>query len=128
VSVPGRPFQHRLIFSDKARSLPLRGASERASSGLTRKHQTRLERPAKIKHSSLLGPFANYGHKKFYNIGTRSQMMLNVSMLMTIKGRKNFKFYFVNGGGTVVDHSPFIPMVEGSSPPASPGTGRGKMV
>ncbi len=32
--------------------------------------QTRLERVARDKHSSLLRTFVNYGRKKFYNIGS----------------------------------------------------------
>ncbi len=37
--------------------------------GLTRKHQTRPERPAGDKHSGLLRKVVTYGRKKFYNIG-----------------------------------------------------------
>jgi hypothetical protein len=33
--------------------------------------QTRLERLARDKHTSLLRTFVNYGRKKFYNIGAR---------------------------------------------------------
>ncbi len=33
------------------------------------KHQTRLERPVRDKHSWLLRTFVNYGRKKFYKIG-----------------------------------------------------------
>jgi hypothetical protein len=40
------------------------------ASGLTHKHQTRQERFAKDKHSSLLRTLVNYGHKTFYNIGS----------------------------------------------------------
>ncbi len=39
------------------------------ASGLTNKHQTRLERLARDKHSSLSRKFVNYGRKKFYRIG-----------------------------------------------------------
>ncbi len=38
-------------------------------SGLTRKYQTRLERPAKDKHSSLFSQFVSYKEKKFYDTG-----------------------------------------------------------
>ncbi len=37
--------------------------------GLTRKHQTRLERLARDKHSSLIRKSVNYGCKKFYGTG-----------------------------------------------------------
>jgi hypothetical protein len=40
------------------------------ATGLTHKHQTRLERLAKDKHSSLLRTLVNYGRKTFYNIGS----------------------------------------------------------
>ncbi len=40
-------------------------------SGLTHKHQTRQERLAKDKPSSLLQKFVNYGRRKFSNIGHR---------------------------------------------------------
>jgi hypothetical protein len=33
-------------------------------SGITHKHLTRLERPARNKHSSLLGPFVSYKGNK----------------------------------------------------------------
>ncbi len=38
-------------------------------SGLTHKHQTRLEKLGKDKRSSLLRKFVTYGRKKFYRIG-----------------------------------------------------------
>ncbi len=41
---------------------------------LTHKHLTRLERPAIDKHSSLLGTFANNGHKKFHIIWPQSNI------------------------------------------------------
>ncbi len=37
--------------------------------GLNHKQQTKQEKIAKDKHSSLLQTFVNYGCKKFYNIG-----------------------------------------------------------
>jgi hypothetical protein len=59
----------------KARSLPYSGAPERffnrVGSCFTNRHETRLERLAMDKHSSLLRTFVNYGHKKLYNIGPR---------------------------------------------------------
>ncbi len=36
------------------------------------KQKTKLERPVRNKHSSLLRKFRNHGQKKFYNIGPRS--------------------------------------------------------
>ncbi len=57
--------------------LPQSGAPERCFtqvvSILTHKHQTKLERSARDKHSSLLRTFVKYNHKKFYNIGPRCQ-------------------------------------------------------
>jgi hypothetical protein len=38
--------------------------------GLSYKQWTRLERPARDKHFSLLRKFVNYGRKKFYKIDT----------------------------------------------------------
>ncbi len=38
-------------------------------SGLTHKHQTKLEELAKDKPISLLRKLVNHGRKKFYNIG-----------------------------------------------------------
>ncbi len=61
-----------LMFVGMARSLPQIGAHERCiitlvGSVLNHNNQTRLERPARDQHSSLLRTFVNYGHKKFYN-------------------------------------------------------------
>ncbi len=56
-----------------AQSLPQSGAPEkcftRVGSGLTGKHQTRLERLAKDKHSSLLRKSVNCSRNKFYDTG-----------------------------------------------------------
>ncbi len=49
----------------------------RVGSGPTRKHQARLEKPARDKHSSLLQTFANYRCKKFYNIGSLWHVLQN---------------------------------------------------
>ncbi len=55
-----------------------RGAPERfltrVGSELTRKHQTRLERFTREKHSSLLQKSVNYGRKKFYSTGPRGEL------------------------------------------------------
>ncbi len=48
----------------------------RVGSGLTLKKQTRLERAAGDKHSSLLWAFINYCRKKFYNIGAQVARLL----------------------------------------------------
>ncbi len=46
----------------------IRNTFKTLASGLTHKHYTRVERPARGKHASLLGTLVNYGRKKFYNI------------------------------------------------------------
>ncbi len=75
--VRGGLFQPKLTFVGKARSLPHYGAGERCFTQiyyiLTCKHSTRLEKPAKDKHPSLIRTFINYGRKKCYNIGSWSQ-------------------------------------------------------
>ncbi len=48
--------------------MPERDSTE-IGSVLSCKHQTRLLKFARDKHSSLLQKFVNYGRKKFYNIG-----------------------------------------------------------
>ncbi len=64
------------MFASKA-GLPENGAPERSftlvDSGLTWTHFTRLERLARVKHSSLSQTFVNYGLKKFYNVGNRRE-------------------------------------------------------
>ncbi len=74
-------FQFSLMFVGKARNLPQNGAPERCficiGSSITSKYQTSLERLARDKHSSVLRKFVNYGQKKFYNIGPRSQFYKN---------------------------------------------------
>ncbi len=56
--VHGKPLRPSLMFVGKARSLPLSRELERSfsqvGSGLTHKHETRLERLARDEHSSLL--------------------------------------------------------------------------
>ncbi len=63
-----------LMFVDNSRSLHQSGAPEwyftQVGSCHTRKHQTRLERLARDKHSSLLQKSINYGRKKIYRIGS----------------------------------------------------------
>ncbi len=43
-------------------------------SGLTNKHQIRLEKLAKDKPSSVLQKFVNYGRKKFYYIDHKAYL------------------------------------------------------
>ncbi len=80
-----KPFQPSLMFVGKARSLPesgvLFGCSTQVGYSLTHKHQSRLERLARDKHSSLLRTFVNYGRKKFYNV---DPMGPNVIKLFTV--------------------------------------------
>ncbi len=65
------------MFVGDTWSLPQSGAPERCftrvSSGLTQKHETRLERLAKDKHSSLLQKSVNYVCKFFYSTGPKPQ-------------------------------------------------------
>ncbi len=76
--VPGKPFQATQV--GEARSITYCEAPERCSpwvgSGLTHKHQTRLERLARDNHSKLIQKFVNYGHKKFYRIGSWFEKIL----------------------------------------------------
>jgi hypothetical protein len=75
VFVPGKLFQPSLMIVHTAGSPPYSGALEGASlgqsPGLTRKHYTRLDRPGRDKHSSLLRILVSYGGKTLYNIGSR---------------------------------------------------------
>ncbi len=67
--MPGRPFKPSLLFVGKA------GAAERrftrVGSSLTSIHKTRLEKPVRDEHSSLLQAIVNDGRIKFYNVGNR---------------------------------------------------------
>ena len=62
-------------------------------------HETRLERLATDKHSSLLRKFVNYGHKKFYSIGPavrfESLLVERSTNYATPLGIQNFMFKFV---------------------------------
>ncbi len=51
---------------------PFRCSTPGQAPGLTRTHQTRLERLARDKHSSLLQRSVNYGRKRFYSTGSRA--------------------------------------------------------
>ncbi len=63
--VPGKLFQPSLMFAGKAGAytseVPFRCSTLGWAPGFTHKHQTRLERLAKDKHSSLLRKSVNYG-------------------------------------------------------------------
>ncbi len=65
----------------RPRSLPQNGAPETCltgiSSNVTHKYLTRLEKRARVKHSSLLQTFLNQSCKKFYNIGLCSFIILD---------------------------------------------------
>jgi hypothetical protein len=67
---PNRLFQPIIMFVGEAKSLHKSGAPERCFTrlgfGLIQKHLTRLERPARSKHSSLLGPFVSYKENKVF--------------------------------------------------------------
>ncbi len=67
---PRQVFQPSLMFESEARA-SFRHSTLRQAPGFICKHQTRLEWPARDKHSSLLRKFVNYGRKKFFNIGPR---------------------------------------------------------
>ncbi len=75
--VTGKPFQPSLIFVGKARNFPYSGVhfkcSTHVGSSLIHKHWTILEGIATDKPSSLLRTFVNYGRKKFFIIGPRSE-------------------------------------------------------
>jgi len=58
VFVPGTPSQPSFAFLGKVMRLPKSGEPERCftwvGSGLTHRHQAKLEKPARNKHSTLL--------------------------------------------------------------------------
>jgi hypothetical protein len=70
--VPGKLFQPSLMFVGKTGAYPseapFRCSTLGYAPGLIHKLQTRLEKLARNKCSSLLRKFVNYGCKKFYNI------------------------------------------------------------
>ncbi len=71
VYVSGRPVQPSLMFRSQARAYIIEAPFMCSTIGSTHKHYTRLEGPAKSKHSSLLVTLVNYGRKTFYNIWPR---------------------------------------------------------
>ncbi len=76
--VPGKPFQSSLMFASKAEAYlseaSFRCSTQGKATGLSCKHQTRLERPARDKYPSLVQTIVDYSHKKLYNIGLRLQL------------------------------------------------------
>ncbi len=81
VLVPGRLFKLSLMFVGKASSQPQTGSLERCfirvGSDVTRKHCTRLEKPARNKNSSLLGPLMSYKENKVLSIRPLMNLKLN---------------------------------------------------
>ena len=69
-----------LMFVSKYRASPREAPFKYSTlgwaAGLTHIHLTKLERPARDKHSSLLQNLSNYGRKKFYN--NMSRMLQNI--------------------------------------------------
>ncbi len=84
-------FSAQFNIFGKARSLPSSGAPERSfirvGSDFDFKLQTRLERPARDKHSNLLQTFVNDGCKKLNNIGpwTTSQERLTFDDILNVE-------------------------------------------
>ncbi len=76
--VPGKPLQPSVMFTIKAEDY-LNGAPLKKSTLILfnqgyPKHEARLEKLARDKHSSLLQRFVTYGRKKFYNIMPRLRL------------------------------------------------------
>ncbi len=75
--VPLKLFQPSKMLVGEARAYTsealFRCSALGLAPGLTHKHWTILEKPARDKHSSLLRAFVNYGLKKFYNTGPKVQ-------------------------------------------------------
>jgi hypothetical protein len=59
----------------------------RVGSGRTGKHQTRLERLARDKHSCLLRTFVKYGRKKFDNIRPGWQYLIHFFIVTDAAGK-----------------------------------------
>ncbi len=58
--------------------------TKNTASGLTHKHQTRLERLARDKHSSLLRTFVNYSRKSYTTPVQEENFTLFLSPLSTL--------------------------------------------
>ncbi len=52
------------------------------ATGLTCKHYTRLERPARDKHSTLLEPFVSYKEKSVMNTTTGAKKLFSSSLVV----------------------------------------------
>jgi hypothetical protein len=74
------------MFVGKARSLPTSGASERCfihlGSSLTSKRDSRLERLAMDKQSSLLRKLVNYGLKSFMTLAPEGHAGVEVRLVV----------------------------------------------
>jgi len=85
VFVPGKPFQPSLMFVSKAgaylNEAPLRCSTLGCAPSLTHQHETKLERPARDKHSSLLDTFVNYRCKRFMTLGPGCYSLKKISDL-----------------------------------------------
>ncbi len=110
--------------------------------GLAHKQQTRLEKFARDKHSSLLQKFVNYEQKKFYNIGPRSHLSSYFYYLIyrqkfVFKINLKLNFYIIllfryvsvndkmiitaSDDSTVVERLPHHPKVKGQYPTTTKG-------
>jgi hypothetical protein len=96
----------------------------RVGSGVTRKYWTRLERPIRYKHSSLLQTLIKCEEKKFYNIGPyrKVPIQLNVNGACFQSTNQiyillNRQFTILNSGGsTVAEHCLHHPNIKGLNP------------
>jgi hypothetical protein len=72
VFFPGKPFQPSLMFFDKAGAFaieePFSCSTLGQAPGLAHKQETRLERPATDKNSSLVLTVVDYGQKSFIKL------------------------------------------------------------
>jgi len=59
--------------------------SAQVGSDLTHKQITKLERPARDKHSRLFGPFVSFKEKKFYNTGPGGMYYKHLERLLMLK-------------------------------------------
>ncbi len=67
-------------------------------SGARLAHQqyTRLERPARSKHSSILQKIVTYDCKKFYNNGPKSQLLKNILFVTLRTFHPEYSVVFTN--------------------------------
>ncbi len=76
------------MFADKGRNLPMsrgpKSYSTEIGFGLTSKHQTRLEKLARYKHSNLSRTFVNSGRRKTYNNDTWWQHGSQIGLVIFI--------------------------------------------